>query len=125
MLYPFMSGGPYLTIIKVLVNEIRKSTQDQTEETFDEIPKDHLVFKQMSSIIDMAQSAGTVQIPVRAAQLICNLLFTDSLKRVQIEIFVVLLQKLCEMSSTTNKEVVTWLMQQDDEVSCPLCKIES
>lgn len=76
------------------------------------------MFKQLNTIIEIAQNAGAVQVPVRAAQLICNLLFTDTLnlKRLQIETFVVLLQRLCEMSSTTNKEVVTWLMQQDDEV---------
>ncbi|KAI5811611.1 CCR4-Not complex component, Not1-domain-containing protein [Peziza echinospora] len=101
----------------ILVGEIRKVTQDQPEQYVEDISKDHQMFKNMTAIIEIAQNAGTVQIPVRAAQLICNLLFTDTLnlKRLQIEAFVVLLQKLCEMSSTTNKEVVTWLMQQDDE----------
>jgi len=99
---------------------MRKVTQEQAEHFVEEMPKDHQMFKQMNSIIEIAQNAGTVQVPVRAAQLICNLLYTDTLnlKRLQMEAFVILLQKLCEMSSTTNKEVVTWLMAQDDEVSC-------
>lgn len=102
---------------------MRKVTQEQTEHFVEEIPKGHQMFKQMNSIIEIAQNAGTVQVPVGAAQLICNLLYTDTLnlKRLQIEAFVILLQKLCEMSPTTNKEVVTWLMAQDDEVSCLFC----
>ncbi|KAF8460372.1 CCR4-Not complex component, Not1-domain-containing protein [Kalaharituber pfeilii] len=101
---------------RALLDKIN-ATQDQQEQSIEDIPKDHQMFKQMNALIDIAQNSGNVQVPVRAAQLICNLLFTDTLnlKRLQIEAFVILLQKLCEMSSTTNKEVVTWLMQQDDE----------
>lgn len=100
------------------MGDMRKVTQELVEQYAEDIPKDHHMFKQMNAVIEIAQNAGTVQVPVRAAQLICNLLYTDTLnlKRLQIEAFVILLQKLCEMSSTTNKEVVTWLMQQDDEV---------
>lgn len=108
--------------LQLLVGEMRKVTQEQPEQFVEEMSKDHPMFKHMNNIIEIAQTAGTVQVPVRVAQLICNLLYTDTLnlKRLQIEAFVRLLQKLCEMSSTTNKEVVTWLMQQDDEVSLSL-----
>lgn len=83
-----------------------------------EIPQDHLVTQCVTNILAIAQSNALKypELLLKVAQYAVNCLFTQAHENpVSNEIYVVILDKLCEYSPSTAKDVTWWLVHSPDQ----------
>lgn len=72
-----------------------------------------MILRQVPLIIDQAFSRDEVALVV--TQRVMNLLFKHE-QQLPLEVYVLLLEHLCEASKKVAKEVFSWLLYHDDEV---------
>ncbi|CAK7909664.1 general negative regulator of transcription subunit 1 [[Candida] anglica] len=83
-----------------------------------ELPPDHPIMLALSQILSFAQSNAlkNPELLLRAAQYAVNCLFTQGHENpISNEIYVVILDKLCEYSPSTAKDVTWWLVHSSDQ----------
>ncbi|KAL7272945.1 CCR4-NOT core subunit cdc39 [Rhizina undulata] len=108
--------------ISSLLNELRKVAKDSVEQRIEEIRGDHAIFHYMEAILSSVSAASPTLARIRdplctaVANQICQVLYTEAQKQLEVEALVCLLQKVCDISASTAKDVVMWLTrEQEDE----------
>lgn len=102
---------------------MRKVAKECREQRLKDIHTEHPIFQFIDAILSAA-SMIQPNIPrlkdalcTSVASSICLVLYTDTQSQLEIEALGFLLQKVCELSPSTAKDVVMWLSQgQEDEV---------
>ncbi|CAI5760571.1 unnamed protein product [Candida verbasci] len=91
---------------------------DVKETKLSELPNSHPIMLSLSQALAIAQ-ANAIKFPdllLKAAQYTVNCLFTQTHDNpISNEIYVVLLDKLCEYSPSTSKDVIWWLVHCSDQ----------
>ena len=88
------------------------------ETKLSELPNDHHIIIYLSNALSIAQSNALKfpELVLRAAQYVVNCLFTQAHENPMAnEIYVVVLDKLCEYSPSTAKDVTWWLVHSTDQ----------
>lgn len=104
------------------LKSLKMLTSKYGDRTLEEVAKeDPAVQRTMEEVLEsISHPQAHDQLSLRAAQIICNFLYTELDKNLDIEAFVVLLDRICKGSASTAKEVINWLTTHEDDVSCGL-----
>lgn len=73
----------------------------------------HILLRQIPLII--SQSYNKEEVALLMTQRVLNLLFKHE-TQLPLEVYVLLLERLCELSKKVAKEVFQWLLYHDDDV---------
>lgn len=108
-------------LFNVIIQNCDKAIQSLTElkeKSLSEIPQDHIILQSITNVLALAQS-NALKFPellLKVAQYAVNCLFTQTNDNpINNEIFVVILDKLCEYSPSTAKDVTWWLIHSSDQ----------
>lgn len=108
---------------------MRKLAKECREQHLKDLHAEHPLFQFIEAILSNASLAQPNMprlkdtICTTVASSVCLILYTDTQNQMEVEALGFLLQKVCELSPLTAKDVVMWLSQgQDDEV-CAYCYI--
>ncbi|KAF2746507.1 Not1-domain-containing protein [Sporormia fimetaria CBS 119925] len=118
---PTMHGRPQRSVDDLLgdfMHALKEANESRLSELRPASPL-HEVFNEL--IYTLEHSAEKDSFAHRLAAQVMNHLFTEEVRRLEIEILVALLQKLCAMSAQTSRQVLIWLatMQEDDRIFNP------
>lgn len=98
-----------------MILEIERSVKETSDSSSDISEGDQTNVLINEIVRTAAQSPWRDVVSAGAAQTICGLLFTSQKQPHELECFVALLGKLCNLSTSTAQEVMTWLVSQNDE----------
>ncbi|CAN6622942.1 general negative regulator of transcription subunit 1 [Trichomonascus vanleenenianus] len=99
-----------------LIELLEKAIAESKETSFTELTAEHKVSQIMTQILTTAQrSPMRDQLVLRTSQITVSLLFTATDSQLGREVLCFMLDRLCEYSAATAKEVVLWLIYSDDE----------
>ncbi|EGV65584.1 Not1-domain-containing protein [Yamadazyma tenuis ATCC 10573] len=94
------------------------SLADNYTTTLAEIPQDHVIMQCITNVLTLAQGNALKypELLLKVAQYAVNCLFTQAHENpISNEIYVVILDKLCEYSPSTAKDVTWWLVHSSDQ----------
>jgi CCR4-NOT transcription complex subunit 1 len=98
------------------VDSLEKLIKESTETSLSQLSPDHKLRVLVSQILTVvSRSAFRDDIILKTAQMTVNALFTLTDSQLGREVLCFLLDRLCELSFITAKEVVMWLIYSDDE----------
>uniref|UniRef100_A0A060T7L4 General negative regulator of transcription subunit 1 n=1 Tax=Blastobotrys adeninivorans TaxID=409370 RepID=A0A060T7L4_BLAAD len=114
---------PTQTLYEQIILQVQESIQaleravaESSETSIEELSAEHKVSTILSDILSIAtRTSFRDQIILKASQMIVSALFTAVDTQLGREVLCYLLDRLCEFSSNTAKEVVLWLIYSDDE----------
>jgi CCR4-NOT transcription complex subunit 1 len=128
--YPFSQMGPDKSMhaaaanplqqimekISALLKELNRIIQQNPQVSLSTLPPNHEIVTLVRQII-VAASQFTVrdELAVWFAQKLVSLLYASEIV-LGIEIYIILLEKICELSKLVSKEFTTWLLYSDDQV---------
>ncbi|KZF19773.1 putative Ccr4-Not transcription complex subunit [Xylona heveae TC161] len=102
--------------VQDLLLDLQRAMKGAQEQRFAELSPDSPVRDISDQTLRLVvTSAQREEISLTAAQKICVALYTQSEKPLEIEVLVQLLNKLCQLSPATAREVILWLANIDDE----------
>lgn len=103
--------------ISSLLKELDRIILQNPKVSLSTLPPNHEIVTLVRQII-VAATQFTVrdELAVWFAQKLVNLLYASEIV-LAIEIYIILLEKICELSKLVSKEFTTWLLYSDDQVS--------
>ena len=99
--------------------EIGRLSKETPEQHFKDLGRESPIMNLTNSILHlvMSSSPNLDQVALAAADQICSALYETSANSLEVEVLVQILQKLCQISLNTNKDVIVWFgNQMDDKV---------
>jgi CCR4-NOT transcription complex subunit 1 len=97
--------------------ELQRAAKEAPEQHVKDLPRDSATLDVLNQLLYLLVSAPPYieQIALAIAQRICVTLYSQTEQALEIEVLVQLLSKLCQISSSTAKEVILWMANTDDE----------
>ncbi|KAF2191169.1 Not1-domain-containing protein [Zopfia rhizophila CBS 207.26] len=107
--------------VEELLLELTRSAKEAPEEHIDELSPSsptHQIFDQLVSTIEYAGGVNKDHLAYRVAGQVTNHLFSEQLRRLEVEVMTQLLANLCQLSVQTSRQVLMWLatLSEDDRV---------
>lgn len=113
-----MPAEQLFMVISQHCDRLVASSLEVKQSSLSELTPDHPLMQSIATILNLAQS-NALKFPellLKVAQYAVNCLFTQNNdKKICTEIFVFLLDKLCELSPSTAKDVIWWLVHSTDQ----------
>ncbi|CAH6723741.1 general negative regulator of transcription subunit 1 [[Candida] jaroonii] len=113
-----MPAEQLFMVISQHCDRLVASSLEVKQSSLSELTPDHPLMQSIGTILSLAQS-NALKFPellLKVAQYAVNCLFTQNNdKKICTEIFVFLLDKLCELSPSTAKDVIWWLVHSTDQ----------
>lgn len=98
------------------MDTLEKLINESKETSLAQLTSEHPISALLTQILSVAsRSLLKDQVVLKTSQMAVSALFTLTDSQLGREVFCFLLDKLCELSATTAKEVVLWLIYSDDE----------
>lgn len=98
------------------IDTLEKLISESPETSLAQLTSEHPISVLLTQILSVAsRSLLKDQVVLKTSQMAVSALFTLTDSQLGREVFCFLLDKLCELSATTAKEVVLWLIYSDDE----------
>lgn len=106
--------------VQGLMDALEAALRDEGDkvESFVQLPSDdkiQVIISQLLQLLSRNVFSFKEQLILKSSQMTVSLLFTLTQTQLSRETLCFLLDKLCEMSSATSKEVLLWLLYSDDE----------
>lgn len=100
-----------------LIADLDRLCKDRSERFLKDLGQESPIVDDINQIWDLAVSSPSNidTVALTCAHTICMSLHGDSLSPLGVDVLVQLLQRLCQLSLSTHKEVVIWFADQDDE----------
>lgn len=100
-----------------LITDLGRQCKDRSERYLKDLGQESPIVDDINQIWDLAVSSPSNidTVALTCAHTICMSLHGDSLSPLGVDVLVQLLQRLCQLSLSTHKEVVIWFADQDDE----------
>jgi CCR4-NOT transcription complex subunit 1 len=101
--------------VQASMNDLHTAIKESNEQRFADLSPSSPVMEYFNQVVELTLSSPHREsITLRGAQSICNSLFTQTEDQLEVETFVELLQRFCQISEITTKEVSLWLASQED-----------
>ena len=110
----YLDAASYDERIQDLMSEIRRVIQEGPAETSSDQQRNGALFDLLNQIWDTIDAAPETA-AMNCAENICKTVYSESMMRQEVEIFVRLLSKLYETYPAIRTEVTDWARGQDDE----------
>lgn len=103
--------------IQDLMSELSHLCHDRPERYLKDLSQESPIMDNINQIWDLIVSphSNIDVVSLNCAHAICISLHGDTTSPLEIDVLVKLLQRLCQYSSSTHKEVVLWFVGQEDE----------
>lgn len=103
--------------VQELIFKMSRLTEDSADQHYRDLGRDDPIVEVVSQIHSLTVSATPNQdeIAWHIAGLVCSALYAESTNRLEVEVLVQVLQKACQVSLTTAKEVILLLKNQELE----------
>jgi CCR4-NOT transcription complex subunit 1 len=113
----FMDVSTLQDRILDLLSELQRVSKEAPEQHVKDLPRESATLDVFNQLLYLLVSAPPYieQIALAIAQRICVTLYSQTEQALEIEVLVQLLSKLCQISSSTAKEVILWMANTDDE----------
>lgn len=113
----FMDVNTLQERILDLLSDLQRVVREAPEQYAKELSRGSPVMDILDQLLYLLVSAPPYveQIALATAQRICVTLYNQTEQALEIRVLVQLLNKLCQISSSTAKEVVLWMANTDDE----------
>lgn len=106
--------------VEELLVALTRSIKEAPEERLDQLSRTSPIHENFEELVHTIENspAGKEAWAFRIAGQITNLLFSEQLRRLEVEVLARLLSSLCSISVSTSKQVLLWLstMQDDDRI---------
>lgn len=103
--------------IQDLMTDLSRLCHDASERYLKDLSQDNPIVENINQIWElvMLPHSNIDVVSLHCAHAICISLHNDTTSPLEIDVLVKLLQRLCQYSSSTHKEVVLWFVGQEDE----------
>ena len=112
----YVDGPSFLDHIQDTLAELARTTKEEHEQSFRDLPRESPVVNLFSRIVNLVESSPEVdQMALQTASLVCQILLSDPLPKFEAEVLANLLKRMCQLSLFTASKVIGVLRNQVDE----------
>ena len=113
----FLDANTLQDRILDLLSELQRVAKEAPEQHVKDLQRDSATMDVLNQLLYLLVSAPPYveQIALAIAQRICVTLYSQTEQALEVEVLVQLLSKLCQISSSTAKEVILWMANTEDE----------
>ena len=102
--------------IRALMTEILRLAKDVSEQSIKDPGRDSPIIGLTEQLVDiLLGSPEREDLTIMTAEAICQAMYEDGKTDIEVEVLAFILERLCQMSSTTYKEVFLQFVNQNDE----------